>query len=443
MKSIWQVGDSLPQFPALQGEIRTDVLIIGGGMAGILSAYLLHQAGVRYVLVEKERICSGTTQNTTAKISMQHGLNYQNIVKRHGIEMAQKYLRANQMAIEMYAKLCRDIDCDFVYKDNYVYSTDDARKLEDELSALLKIGYPAQFCENLPIPVTTVGAVKFPQQAQFHPLKFIAHICRDLHIHEHTFVREMIGKTAVTDKAKIHAEKVIVATHFPFLNKHGSYFLKLYQHRSYLLALANVPDVGGMYVDENHKGMTFRNAGDYLLLGGGGHRTGKPGGGWAELKQFARQHYPQAQIQYAWAAQDCMSLDGMPYIGQYSRNTPDLYTAAGFNKWGMTGAMTAAMLLCELVQGKRSEFADGFDPSRSILTPQLFINGFEAAKSLLTFSEKRCPHLGCALRWNAAEHSWDCACHGSRFAENGRVLDNPANGNMKKQRFDTNPPNSN
>lgn len=432
MESIWQAEISMPHFPALRQELRTDVLIIGGGMAGLLTAYLLHQAGVRYVLVEKERICSGTTQHTTAKITVQHGLNYQQIVQRRGVETAQRYLQANQAAFDRYAELCRKIDCDFARKDNYVYAKGDARKLERELNALQRIGCPVQLCEHLPLPVRTVGAVKFPQQAQFHPLKFAAGIAAGLHIYEHTFVREMIGKTAVTDSTKIQADQVIVTTHFPFLNKHGSYFLKLYQHRSYLIALAGAPDVGGMYVDEDHTGMTFRNAGSYLLLGGGGHRTGKPGGGWTELLRFARRHYPQARMQYAWAAQDCMSLDGMPYIGQYSGNTPGMYVATGFNKWGMTGAMTAAMLLCELVQGRRSEHAEVFDPSRSILTPQLLVNGFESAKGLLTPSGKRCPHLGCALKWNAAEHSWDCACHGSRFDENGMVLDNPANGDLKE-----------
>ena len=128
-----------------------------------------------------------------------------------------------------------------------------------------------------------------------------------------------------------------------------------------------------------------------------------------------------------WAAQDCMSLDHIPYIGQYSARTGELFTATGFNKWGMTGSMVAAQLLCDLVQGKKNEFADIFSPSRCICKPQLLVNGFETVTNLLSFTGKRCPHLGCALKWNPAEHSWDCACHGSRFDEQGHVLDNPAN----------------
>ncbi len=188
-----------------------------------------------------------------------------------------------------------------------------------------------------------------------------------------------------------------------------------------------------MYVDESRTGMSFRDHGGLLLLGGGGHRTGHKGGNWDELTGFAKKTYPNASIRCRWAAQDCMSLDGIPYIGRYAESTRDLYVASGFNKWGMTGAMTAAMILSDMLLGRHNDCSDVFDPSRSILKPQLLINGFEAAKTLLTVSEKRCPHLGCgcALQYNRAEHSWDCPCHGSRFDEHGTVLDNPANGNLK------------
>lgn len=243
-------------------------------------------------------------------------------------------------------------------------------------------------------------------------------------------MREMEGTTAVTDRARISAGKVIVTTHFPMINKHGSYFLKLYQHRSYVTALENAQNVDGMYVDESRTGFSFRNYGDLLLLGGGGHRTGKSGGNWDELRQFAREQYPRATERYFWAAQDCMSLDHIPYIGRYSKNTADLYTASGFNKWGMTGAMLSAVLLSDRICGRHNGFEEAFDPSRSIIRPQLFVNGFESIKNLLTPTKKRCPHLGCALKWNPAEHSWDCACHGSRFDESGKVLDNPANGDL-------------
>lgn len=432
MKSLWYEHIERFGFPTMKNDIETEVLIIGGGIAGILTAFFLQEKGVPYVLVEKDKICSETTGNTTAKITFQHGLIYDKLLRSAGIEKTKIYLQANKAAFEQYAKLCRNIDCDYEIKDNYVYSRDNRKKLEDEITALSQIGYNAVLKENLPLPIDTVGAVCFDNQAQFHPLKFLFSIAKNLQIYEHTFVREMIGTTAVTDSGKIQADKVIVTTHFPFINKHGSYFLKLYQHRSYVIALENAQNVNGMFVDESQTGLSFRNYREFLLLGGGGHRTGKKGGNWNELREFAKNNYPNGVEKYFWAAQGCMSLDHIPYIGRYSKNTLDLYTASGFNKWGMTGAMLSAMLLSDMVCGEHNDFEEVFSPSRNMIKPQLFINGFESVTNLLTPSKKRCPHLGCTLKWNPDEHSWDCACHGSRFSEDGKVLDNPANGDLTK-----------
>ncbi len=432
MKSIWKENVALPQFEGLNGEASTDVLIIGGGMAGILTAYFLQKEGIDYILVEKGGICGGNTGNTTAKITFQHGLIYSKILESSGKDAAQIYLKANKTAFNEYVRLAENIDCDYEVKDNYVYSLNNKYKLESELGALRKIGFEAQFCKEIPLPFEIAGAVKFSNQAQFDPLKFIYAIAKGLNIYENTFVRRMDRDTALCDSAKIRYKRAVIATHFPFLNKHGAYFLKLYQHRSYVIALENAQDVDGMYVDDDKKGLSFRNHGDHLLLGGGDHRTGKKGGNWAELRTFAQKYYPQAKEKFFWAAQDCMSLDDIPYIGQYSESTPNLYTATGFNKWGMTGSMLSAMLLCDMLSGKKNEYAKIFDPSRGILKPQLLINGFEAVTNLVTPAKKRCPHLGCALKWNKAEHSWDCPCHGSRFSEEGHLLDNPANGDLKK-----------
>lgn len=426
MKSVWQLNCEEISFPSLKENIKTDVLIIGGGIAGVLTAYFLHQKGVSYVLVEKDRLFSGNTQNTTAKITIQHGLIYNKIIKSHGTEKAKMYLNANLNALNNYKEMCINIDCGYEEKDNYVYSSDE-EKLQKEIAALFAIDFKADFVKNLPLPIKTAGAVCFRKQAQFNPLKFLRAIAKDLNIYENTFVSEMTGCTAKANGCTIQSQKVVVTTHFPFINKHGLYPLKLYQHRSYVIALENAQIPDGMYVDENKKGLSFRNYGKLLLLGGGSHKTGKNGGNWAELRNFAAKYYPDSKEVAFWAAQDCMSLDGIPYIGNYSVNTPNLYVATGFNKWGMTNAMAATEILCDLILGKQNENAEVFNPSRNIITPQLFVNGFESAVSLLTPTTRRCPHLGCALKWNSAEHSWDCPCHGSRFSEDGKVLDNPAN----------------
>lgn len=430
-ESIWSQTAQLPAFESLKGEKKTDVLIIGGGLCGILCAHFLQAAGVDYLLAEGSRIASGTTKNTTAKITLQHGLIYAKLLESAGKERAQMYYEANQAAMETYAQLCAKLDCDYEEKSAYTYSRRDRNRIEAEVRALGELGAKVEFAESVELPFSVQGAVCLPKQAQLHPLKFIAALAKDLHIYENTFIRDIAPHVAVADGGKITAKKMIVTTHFPFINKHGSYFLKLYQHRSYVTALSGAPRLAGMYVDEDKKGMSFRSYGDYMLLGGGGHRTGKSGGAWTELDAFAKKYYPEATVQAAWAAQDCMSLDGVPYIGQYAKNTPDLYVASGFNKWGITGSMVAAKLLCDLVLEKENAYAPVFSPSRSILKPQLFANGLETAVNLLTPTPRRCPHLGCALKWNKAEHTWDCPCHGSRFTEKGELIDNPATGDAQ------------
>lgn len=431
MISVWSDTSELPHFESLKKNIKTDVLVIGGGLAGVLCAYMLAENGIDYVLVEANKICGGITRNTTAKITSQHGLIYNKLIREFGVERAQMYFRANEAAIEKYRMLCKNINCDFENRDSFVYSMNNTKKIEDELTALDKIGFSAEFADKLPIPLATAGAVKFRNQAQFNPLKFISSIARNLNIYENTRIRQLTKHTAITDRCKITAKKIIVATHFPFINKHGSYFLKMYQHRSYVIALDGAAQINGMYVDESENGMSFRNYKNLLLIGGGGHRTGKQGGDWQELKSFAQIYYTGAEEKYRWATQDCMTLDRVPYIGQYSKNTPDFYVATGFNKWGMTSSMVSAMILADMVTGKKNPYAAVFSPSRTILRSQLAVNAFEAVTNIMTISQKRCPHLGCSLNWNPQEHSWDCPCHGSRFTEDGRLIDNPATGNLK------------
>lgn len=432
LDSIWTRTVQLPRFAPLRADLRTDVLIIGGGIAGLLCADRLSREGIDCALVEADRLCGGVTENTTAKVTSQHGLIYDRLIREFGAERARLYLEVNQAALEQYRVLCRDMDCGFEERDAFVYSTDSRRKLDRELAALDTLGFRAEYVPEPPLPFPTAGAVRFPRQAQFHPLKFAAALAGGLRIFEHTKVLELGPGKAVTNGGTVSAEKIIVATHFPVLNKHGGYFLKLYQHRSYVLALDNAPEVRGMYVDEDKKGLSFRSCGGLLLVGGGSHRTGKRGGGWRELEDFARRRCPGARETARWATQDCMTLDGIPYVGQYSGSTSDLYVITGFNKWGMTSAMAGAMILTDLIQGRGNPCAPVFSPARTALRPQLAVNGMEALAGLLTPTVPRCPHMGCALRYNPEERSWDCPCHGSRFGEDGRLITGPATDDKKR-----------
>lgn len=242
--SLWTQTAKLPEFPQLQGDRKADVLVIGGGIAGILCAKVLQDAGVDVVLAEANRICSGITKDTTAKITAQHGLLYYKLLKKFGCGLTSLYLNANLNAVEEYQKLCRTIPCSFENRDSFVYATRH-KELELEYRALEQLGYPADFLSSVPMPLKAVGAVRFRRQGQFHPLNFLSHIARELEIYEQTPIRALEGNTAISDQGNIQAEKIIVATHFTFLNTHGSYFLKLYQQRSYVLALQNAPTPEG------------------------------------------------------------------------------------------------------------------------------------------------------------------------------------------------------
>ena len=428
MSSLWNEGLQPPKFPPVSRDMKTDVLIVGGGLAGLLCARALRERGVDCMLVEAERICGGVTENTTAKITSQHGAIYHKLLARLGKEKAKLYWQANEAAVKQYRTLSQDIDCDFEEREAYVYSRRPSGVVAKEWKALQRLGIPATHHDRLPLPFAITGAICFEKQAQLHPLKLAYAIARDLPIFEKTKVLELANGIAVTNRGRIRAEKIVIATHFPILNKHGLYFLKQYQHRSYVLALRGVLSVKGMYVDENEGGLSFRSYGDLLLLGGGSHRTGAKGGNWQELADFAALFYPRAEEVGRWATQDCMTLDGMPYIGEYSSHTKGLYVATGFNKWGMTSSMVAADVLADLLTDRKNDYAALFSPSRTILHPQLAANAGKAIWNLISLTAPRCPHMGCALKYNRAEHTWDCPCHGSRFDENGKLLDNPATG---------------
>lgn len=431
-ESVWEEV-SLPRFPALRGDLRTDVLVVGGGIAGLLAAYELRNRGVDCVLVDRGRICGGVTSKTTAKITALHRLNCVDIAKRYGLERAGLYLEANRKAVERYAALSHKFKCDFRRTDSLVYSVDDRKSLEHAAKLLQRLRFSAEVCDRTELPFKTAGALKLPDQAEFHPLKFLGGLAKSLTIYENTRVTDIRGDTAYTDSGVIRAEKFIIATHFPFIDRVGCYFLKMYQSRSSVLALANAQKLNGYYVDADPKGLSFRIYGDLLLLGGGAHRTGKPCKT-DRLVQFAERAYPDSEIRYSWSTQDCITLDGIPYIGYYGLIKSNLLVATGFNKWGMTSAMAASEILRDLVLERDNKYAEVFSPRRNIIQKQLLINGLNAAKDLAAPKAPRCVHMGCALKYNGAEHSWDCPCHGSRYSKSGTLLEGPANRDLRSEK---------
>ncbi|MBE7029156.1 MAG: FAD-dependent oxidoreductase [Ruminococcaceae bacterium] len=429
-ESIWKDDLKLSNEKELLCDITTDVLIIGGGICGILCAYFLKEKGIDYILTEGERIATKTTLNTTAKITSQHGLIYTDILKKYGKESALKYLKVNEEAILKYKEICKNTDCDFEEKYSSVYTLGNIKKLEEELNTLNSLGFDAYFTKETELPFKVKGAINFKGQAQFNPAKFISQISKNLNIYENTYIKKISGNYAYTKNHKIKAKVIIVATHFPFINTHGMYFLKLYQERSYVSAFKTSTRLEGMYVDENDLGLSFRSYKDLILIGGNNHRTGKENSKWDKINSFKDKYYPDLELKFMWANQDCISLDNIPYIGLYSNNTPNLYVATGFNKWGMTSSMVSAMILTDMILGKKNEYQDVFSPQRKMYKPKLLVNGLESTINLISPATKRCSHLGCALKWNKKEHTWDCPCHGSRFDKDGKVINNPAKKNI-------------
>ncbi len=481
MESIWKKDTKIGERPALFGEYNADVVVIGGGMAGILTAYFLWEKGMDVVVLEADRIGSGQTGNTTAKITSQHDLIYHKLLQDYGRERAGQYAEANERAIGEYRRVIqrREIDCFFEERPAYLYSTsyDDVPALEREAAAANRLGIDAEFTYALDLPFPVKGAVKFGGQAQFHPLKFLQGIAQKLTIFEHTRVKDVEGTCVLTDGGRVQAKHVVFATHFPFLNAPGCYFLRMHQERSYVVALENAGVLPGMYLGVDREALSLRNFGSLLLLGGGGHRTGdnKEGGKYAFLRKTAAQLYGESREAACWSAQDCTTIDGLPYIGPFAPSVPHWYVATGFGKWGMTTSMVSAMILSDMIAGEKNLYQDIFSPRRfkagtalkgffsntgwavKGLTKQLFagpsaqmeallpgeggVVEYEGKKTGVYKDEKgnifalstRCPHLGCQLEWNPDEKTWDCPCHGSRFDHTGRLLNNPAEADLKKR----------
>ncbi|TGY45703.1 FAD-dependent oxidoreductase [Clostridium perfringens] len=472
MKSLWSESCKFRKRDALNKDIKTDVLVIGAGIAGVLTAYMLKQKGREVVVIDAAEIASGNTKNTTAKITSQHDLIYSKLIAEFGEEKARQYAKANELAIKKYKEIIEDkrIECDFEEKPAYVYSLNEIDVLKEEVEAAKNLGIDAEFVDEANLPFKINGAVKFNNQAQFNPLKFLKGISNELIIYENTRALEIKENLVVTSGGNITANNIVVATHYPIMNAPGYYFMKMHQERSYVLALENTSEIDGMYIDLNKEGYSFRTYNNLLLLGGISHRTGEneEGGSYDKLRKVAKNLYPKAKEKYYWSAQDCMTIDGIPYIGRYSSETSNIYVATGFNKWGMTSSMVSAMIISDMILEKENDFSEIFSPRRFDLS--LSINNIandliETAKNFIAqkvsipsseiehiknghggiieyngekvgvyknkegkefFVSTKCTHLGCQLSWNADELTWDCPCHGSRFDYKGRLIGSPA-----------------
>lgn len=457
MESIWTKTCRLPAQASLEHNVTADVAVVGGGMAGLLTAWLLKDSGLSVLVLEKETLGRGATAFTTAKITSQHGLVYTKLLKTLGIEGARQYAAAAQKAVASYRQIVKkeQIDCDFSNRPAFLYSALESDALKEEAESARRLGLPASFTTDTELPFPVAGAVRFDNQAQFHPLKFLSGLLPGLTVYERSEVVRIQGHTLFVrtpgGMRKVQAGRILLTSQFPVRNVPGFYFLRQHQELSYVLALDHAQAVDGMYYCVDQSGHSFRSWENLLLAGGLGHRAGQlhPGDSYRRLWHTVRQWYPRAAVVAHWSNEDAMPHDGLPFIGPFSVWTPHILVATGFQKWGMTHAMTAATILSDEVLGRHDAQHDVFSPWRLHLRAAAGPFLSDVASTLVHLilqkpfaprSRKRavekgfgptCTHLGCTLSWNPADRTWDCPCHGSRYDENGRLLRGPACESLK------------
>ena len=491
MGSLWieTTKDDI-SFNELNQNKEIDICIIGAGLFGLTTAYYLSKNGKKVVVIEKDKIGEKVSGNTTGKITSQHGLFYDHLITDYGKNFAQKYLEASEEAISNIKKIIKEenIECDFEEKEAYVYTTeqDKIQNIEKEVKAVNDLEKEAEFVTEIKnMPFKIKGAIKFKNQAQFHARKYMIGLCKAIvsnncEIFENTTAIE-VEKThenyiVHTNKGNITSKKIVIATHYPIINFPGFYFAKMYQSTSYLIAIEThkkLPE--GMIIGTDNPYYSFRtakyNGKEILLIGGAEHKTGKPietNEKYKELEEIAKKYYPDCKVLYKWNTRDCISLDKIPYIGEFSVFMKDVYIGTGFKKWGMTLSNVSANIVSDKILGKENKYEDIFNSKRikPIKNRWEVKNMVQSSVNNLVFDKFRiepfgidqiendngaiiekndelvgvykdatgkiyavrpiCSHLGCLLSWNNTDKTWDCPCHGSRFDYNGKNLYEPA-----------------
>ena len=489
MKSLWieTTKDEIILNP-LEKDKETEICIIGGGLFGLTTAYYLTQQGKKVIVLEKGEIGEKVSGNTTGKITSQHGLFYDHLINDYGKEYAKKYLEANEEAIENIKEIIKkeQIECEFYKQNAYVYTTqeDEVIEIQKEVEAVKELGKEAEFVTQTELPFKIKGAIKFKEQAQFHARKYMIGLCKAIlkqnEIYAYTTVTDVVKEgdeyNIYTDRGNVKAKYVVIATHYPIINMPGFYFTKMYQSTSYLIAIETDKKLPqGMYISAKEPIYSFRtatyNGKQILLIGGSEHKTGKAiedNSNYEELEKKAKELYPDCKILFKWNTRDCISLDKIPYIGEYSNIMKNMYVGTGFKKWGMTLSNIAGKIVSDKIMGKENKYETIFNSTRikpiknrwevknmveetvkSIvlnkfkIEPEdlkqiendngaiIEINGenigiYKDTQGKIYAVKPNCTHLGCLLTWNNLDKTWDCPCHGSRFDYMGRNIYEPA-----------------
>jgi glycine/D-amino acid oxidase-like deaminating enzyme/nitrite reductase/ring-hydroxylating ferredoxin subunit len=479
-ESLWL--EAAPVRPTLRGEHVFDVAVVGGGIAGLTTALLLKRQGLTVAVVEADRVGGGASGNNTAKVTALQSTVYSKISARHGAETAASYADASLAGVALLSRLVREegIDCGLRHAPAYTYAftPDEVGAVERELAATRAAGLPVSAATDLDVPFPVHAAVRLDDQVALHPVRYVRGLAAAVDgdgsaVFEHSRVERLHDGAPCrvhTAEGVVSAGRVVVATHYPLFDR-GLYFARLETTRSYCVAveLASGEPTRGLAISAGSPSWSLSSYGDLLIVCGQGHPTGDPAGSpYQELEVFAREHWDVERITHRWSAQDPTSYDQLPMIGPYLPGSDRLLVATGFMKWGLATATFAADVLADTVAGTPNPWASVFSPHRVSLKslPDLLkLNagtGIDLVAARITPADAtssahlppgqahvvrdglgkigvyrdpegelhgvslRCTHLGCLVAFNAAETSWDCPCHGSRFDVDGGVLEGPA-----------------
>ncbi len=483
-RSLWLDGAARAAYPPLADAAVFDVAVLGGGITGLTVATLLKRSGARVAVIEAREIGHGVTGCTTAKVSALQSTILSSIEDRHGRNSVAAYAAASAAGVALVAELAEDlsIDCDLLRQPaaTYAFDSDDSPAVEREYDLARGAGLAVELVDRLDLPFPIASAVTLADQIAFHPVRYVEGLARalveggDSRVFEQTrALRVSDGSPCVieTDRTQLRAERVVDATHYPMLDR-GLFFARLKAQRSYAIAArvtsGAVPSTMAISAGETTR--SVRGFGDQVLVGGEGHPVGSSKAEpqrFEVLERFAREHWDIGEVAHRWSAQDPISYDHLPVIGPYPRSSR-VFLASGFMKWGLSSAGAAAIVLSDLLAGRKSEWTEIFSPNRlSVGSAHEFaLNNAKVARDMVLDRVRpseapsaesiprgearvirdrlgktgmyrddvgdlhavslRCTHLGCLLRFNAAERSWDCSCHGSRFDVDGAVLEGPA-----------------
>jgi glycine/D-amino acid oxidase-like deaminating enzyme/nitrite reductase/ring-hydroxylating ferredoxin subunit len=481
--SLWLEAQPASGYPVLDGDRKFDITVVGGGITGLTTALLLKRHGARVTVVEADRVGSGATGNNTAKVTALQAAVYSTIRSRHGQNVAAAYAAGSVAAMEKVATLAAEegIDCELRRRPAYTYATheDELRTLEHEALVTQQAGLHTVLDDRADLPFSVLGALRLGDQLALHPLRYVDGLAAAIHgegsqIFEGTRalgIREGSPCRVATTSGVITSDRVVIATHYPLLDR-GFYFARLEPERSYCVAAQvrnKSPD--GMLINAGSPKRSINSLHGLLILCGESHPTGSgPTGAdrFLPLEDFVRTHWEVEEITHRWSAQDPTAYDHLPMIGCYMPTSSRLFVASGFMKWGLTSGTLAGMLLADSIAGKPNPLMEHFSPHR--LSPRSSANvarmnlkvacNFVADRLRPAESTSareipraqarivrdglgktgvyrdhdgelhavslRCTHLGCLLRFNDNERSWDCPCHGSRFDVDGNVLEGPA-----------------